>query len=374
MPEGISDSSSSRSPRRPPLLAQPSEREARERPTPSARVGQPAASPRPAKPRTPPGTARRGTALAETHRRLGCHPGRAAPGRCRARRAGDRSRRARSRTQRPSRGAAHPARRSLPFGPDASARCSQSGRPGASRPPADLPQPPGRSTPRPAGCDRRTRRRTRRQPARATRAAPAPRLPLPSAAPSWPSRSPNAIGSRPGGTPRRERAPWALEQDREAAEQRLEAIRQSWHGSNAPALHRHRPNPGRTSVAGGRRASATFGNGNGVHRNGLLIRATEGTPVTAVQRRTRGLRRVDARFRQPADRRPRDQVMTLYAHLQHFEASVGEALSRGDSLGAVGVSGGQRQPALYFEVRREGKPIDPRHGSPSGDAGPFLQA
>ncbi|MGM0782576.1 MAG: murein hydrolase activator EnvC family protein [Pseudomonadota bacterium] len=153
----------------------------------------------------------------------------------------------------------------------------------------------------------------------------------------------------------------ALEQDREAAEQRLEAIRQE--------LARLERPPPSTAIARTQgelpwpvegELSATFGNGNGVHRNGLLIRAAEGTPVTAVHAGRVVFAEWMRGFGNLLIVDHGDQVMTLYAHLQHFEASVGEALSRGDSLGAVGVSGGQRQPALYFEVRREGKPIDPQ--------------
>jgi len=98
----------------------------------------------------------------------------------------------------------------------------------------------------------------------------------------------------------------------------------------------------------------------GVHRNGLLIQAAAGTPVRAVHagrvvfadwmRGFGNLLIVDHG----------DRVMTLYAHLQHFTAPVGAAVSRGDTLGAVGDSGGQPRPGLYFEVRRGGDPIDPR--------------
>lgn len=106
--------------------------------------------------------------------------------------------------------------------------------------------------------------------------------------------------------------------------------------------------------------TSTFGRGSGVNRNGMLIQAREGTPVTAVHagrvvfadwmRGFGNLLIVDHG----------DQVMTLHAHLQHFSASVGDAVSRGDVLGAVGNSGGHNQSALYFEVRRQGDPIDPQ--------------
>ncbi|MGO2414941.1 MAG: peptidoglycan DD-metalloendopeptidase family protein, partial [Cobetia crustatorum] len=36
------------------------------------------------------------------------------------------------------------------------------------------------------------------------------------------------------------------------------------------------------------------------------------------------------------------------------------SLSRGQQLGSVGNSGGRDGPALYFEVRRAGQPVNPQ--------------
>lgn len=51
--------------------------------------------------------------------------------------------------------------------------------------------------------------------------------------------------------------------------------------------------------------------------------------------------------------------MSLYAHNDAVLCEVGDRVSRGDPLASVGSSGGQGQPALYFELRRHGQPIDP---------------
>ena len=37
----------------------------------------------------------------------------------------------------------------------------------------------------------------------------------------------------------------------------------------------------------------------------------------------------------------------------------GEAVDRGQTLGKVGDTGSLRGPYLYFELRQEGKPVDP---------------
>lgn len=51
--------------------------------------------------------------------------------------------------------------------------------------------------------------------------------------------------------------------------------------------------------------------------------------------------------------------MSLYAHNDSLLRAAGDAVRRGDALGAVGSSGGQERPALYFELRRNGAPVNP---------------
>ena len=52
--------------------------------------------------------------------------------------------------------------------------------------------------------------------------------------------------------------------------------------------------------------------------------------------------------------------MSLYAHNDGLLRDAGDAVKRGDAVASVGKSGGQEQPALYFELRRNGQPVDPR--------------
>ncbi len=51
--------------------------------------------------------------------------------------------------------------------------------------------------------------------------------------------------------------------------------------------------------------------------------------------------------------------MSLYAHNDSLLRDAGDAVKRGDALAKVGSSGGQGVPALYFELRRNGQPVDP---------------
>lgn len=55
-----------------------------------------------------------------------------------------------------------------------------------------------------------------------------------------------------------------------------------------------------------------------------------------------------------------DGYMSLYAQNDSLQREVGEWVSAGDVLASVGSSGGQSRSALYFELRRNGRPIDPK--------------
>ena len=52
--------------------------------------------------------------------------------------------------------------------------------------------------------------------------------------------------------------------------------------------------------------------------------------------------------------------MSLYGHNEAILAESGETVSSGQAIARVGDSGGQRQSALYFEIREHGDPVDPR--------------
>jgi len=55
-----------------------------------------------------------------------------------------------------------------------------------------------------------------------------------------------------------------------------------------------------------------------------------------------------------------DGWMTLYAHGDHLERGVGDWVRAGDVVARAGSSGGAAESALYFELRRDGQPVDPR--------------
>jgi septal ring factor EnvC (AmiA/AmiB activator) len=58
-----------------------------------------------------------------------------------------------------------------------------------------------------------------------------------------------------------------------------------------------------------------------------------------------------------------DGYLSLYGHNQDLTRQVGDRLADGDVFAHVGDTGGQARPALYFEVRRNGRPVNPRQWS-----------
>lgn len=55
-----------------------------------------------------------------------------------------------------------------------------------------------------------------------------------------------------------------------------------------------------------------------------------------------------------------DGYLSLYGHNERLYKAAGDAVAAGDTLAAAGDSGGSSRPELYFEIRKAGKPVDPR--------------
>jgi murein hydrolase activator len=110
------------------------------------------------------------------------------------------------------------------------------------------------------------------------------------------------------------------------------------------------------------RLVARFGEARagGVHWDGVLVATERGAPVKAV---------CDGRVIY-ADWLPGlglltiidhgDGYLSLYAHNERLYKAVGEHVAAGDTIAAAGDSGGSSRPELYFEIRKGGKPVDPR--------------
>ncbi|XKG88661.1 peptidoglycan DD-metalloendopeptidase family protein [Vreelandella venusta] len=152
-----------------------------------------------------------------------------------------------------------------------------------------------------------------------------------------------------------------LNQSREQAEQQLRAIQAELARLSQPTPTTHitrtqgdLPWPVQGSI------TADFQRRDGVHYNGIVIQANEGTAVTAVHSGRVVFAEWMRGFGNLLIIDHGDQIMTLHAHLQQFSARPGQQVNRGDEIGRVGTSGGQSRSALYFEVRRGGEPINPQ--------------
>lgn len=55
-----------------------------------------------------------------------------------------------------------------------------------------------------------------------------------------------------------------------------------------------------------------------------------------------------------------DGYLSLYGHNERLTKGAGEPVSAGDTIATAGDSGGSSRPELYFEIRKGGKPVDPR--------------
>ncbi len=92
---------------------------------------------------------------------------------------------------------------------------------------------------------------------------------------------------------------------------------------------------------------------------GVLIGAPKGTTVTAVADGTVVFSDWMTGYGMILIVDHGNGYMSLYAHNDTLLRDAGASIKRGDAVAKVGSSGGQGVPALYFELRRNGQPVDP---------------
>ncbi len=56
----------------------------------------------------------------------------------------------------------------------------------------------------------------------------------------------------------------------------------------------------------------------------------------------------------------KDGYMSLYGYTQELYKKVGDWVEASEVIATVGDSGGQPKPGLYFEIRKQGKPVNPK--------------
>ena len=98
---------------------------------------------------------------------------------------------------------------------------------------------------------------------------------------------------------------------------------------------------------------------DGRSSSGLLIGAAAGTTVTAVAEGNVVFSDWMTGYGMILIVDHGNGYMSLYAHNDALLKDVGAKVRRGDAVAKVGSSGGQGVSALYFELRRNGQPVDP---------------
>jgi Meckel syndrome type 1 protein len=106
--------------------------------------------------------------------------------------------------------------------------------------------------------------------------------------------------------------------------------------------------------------TGSFGENRGDHRHaGQDIAAPSGTPVRAVDCGTVTQAASERGYGNIICIQHSASISTCYAHLSSFETQRGDYVEVGQIIGRVGTTGNSTGPHLHFEVRQNGKAVDP---------------
>jgi murein DD-endopeptidase MepM/ murein hydrolase activator NlpD len=183
-------------------------------------------------------------------------------------------------------------------------------------------------------------------------AAPAPlaeTMPLPPEAPGA-----FVLPASIGGVP----IPPAWPNDAAAPETDLHAIATA---PPPPGAQRWTRGSGRFAWPVRGRVVSTFGRkGGGLVNDGVNIAAPLGTPIRAAHAGTVVYVGNEVRgFGNLILIRDSSGVVTAYAHADAVAVRQGQSVREGQVIGRVGSTGAVSSPQLHFQVRRDGRPVDP---------------
>lgn len=105
--------------------------------------------------------------------------------------------------------------------------------------------------------------------------------------------------------------------------------------------------------------------GGGAFHSGLDFKGPIGAPIYAAARGTISFAGVRQGYGNVIEIDHGNGLMTRYAHMSAFRATLGQAVAPGQVIGAIGNTGRSTGPHLHFEVRLNDSPLNPR---------PFLEA
>ncbi|MBW3660958.1 MAG: peptidoglycan DD-metalloendopeptidase family protein [Gemmatimonadetes bacterium] len=96
-----------------------------------------------------------------------------------------------------------------------------------------------------------------------------------------------------------------------------------------------------------------------VVNNGIDIRAPLGTPVRAVESGEVVYADWNGGYGQMVIVDHEGGDYSLYAHLDRMDVAIGQSVSKGSVIGTVGETGSLVGAKLHFEIRKEGRAVDP---------------
>lgn len=133
--------------------------------------------------------------------------------------------------------------------------------------------------------------------------------------------------------------------------------------NNNQAPHRMERREGQTSFAWPLRGPviSRYGQSPGsLHNDGINIAAKKGTVVLAAADGVVAYvgRNIES-YGTMVMIRHDSVMMTAYAHLGGATVKQGQYVKKGQAIGTVGASGSMKSAQLHFQVRRDGKPVDP---------------
>ena len=167
-----------------------------------------------------------------------------------------------------------------------------------------------------------------------------------------PTHRPTHLGTVPGDPAALVRTPWTLRAGtveltvRGACASDLSAV---------AALH-HRCSPTSLLYRFGRVVGA---NNTATRWNGVGIGATAGTPVRAAAPGRVAVAQSIGSYGQTVILEHEGGDYSVYGSLARVDVHVGESVERGQTLGAVGASDPDLPAHLHFELRPQGRAVDP---------------
>lgn len=122
----------------------------------------------------------------------------------------------------------------------------------------------------------------------------------------------------------------------------------------------------RVVPAADQRITSNFGyrrdpfNGRAAMHNGIDFKGAMGSPILAAADGEVSFAGRKAGFGKVVEITHANGMMTRYAHLSRIDVAAGQPISAGETLGGLGSTGRSTGPHLHFEVRINGRAVNPR--------------